>query len=372
MASKLFESMRIGPVELPNRIAVAPMCQYSAHDGCADADWHPQHWTTLAMSGAGLVMIEATGVQRAGRISHGCLGLYSDANEAAVARGVAAAKRFALPGTRFGIQLQHAGRKGSAQRPFEGGKPLSAGEDAWVTVAPSARPFAPDWPVPEALAAAAIPALVASYREAALRAVRAGIDVIELHAAHGYLLHQFLSPLANGRSDEYGGSPENRMRLPLEIARAVRAALPVGAAFGVRITGSDWTNDGIVPADAVTFARRLKDLGTDYVCVTSGGIAGGISIPLSPGYQVPFAAKVRAETGICTRAVGLVTEPEHAESIVAGGEADCVALARAFLDDPRWGWHAAQRLGANIAYPPPYDRVRPAQWPPAAARLGAK
>jgi 2,4-dienoyl-CoA reductase-like NADH-dependent reductase (Old Yellow Enzyme family) len=366
MASRLFEPLRIGAIQVPNRIVVAPMCQYSAHDGCADPDWHTQHWMNLAMSGAGLVMIEATAIDRTGRISHGCLGLYSDASEAAMARGLAAARRVALPGTRFGIQLQHAGRKGSAQRPFEGGKALSAPEDPWTTLAPSALPFAAGWHTPAAIAAADMPALIGRYRDAAVRAARIGLDLVELHAAHGYLLHQFLSPLSNTRQDEYGGTLANRMRFPLAVARAVREALPSGVAFGARITGSDWTDAGIHPAEAVEFANALKGLGADYVCVTSGGIAGGIQIPLSPGYQVPFAAQVRAETGLCTRAVGLITEPEQAEAIVAAGQADCVALARAFLDEPRWGWHAAQRLGAEIAYPPQYDRVRPAQWPGAA------
>jgi len=366
MASKLFEPMRIGALDIPNRIVVAPMCQYSANDGCADPEWHVQHWMNLAMSGAGLVMVEATAIDRTGRISHGDLGLYSDACEAALARGIQAARRVALPGTRFGIQIQHAGRKGSAQRPFEGGKALSANEDPWTTVAPSSIPFAPGWHSPAMLSTANIPALISRYRDAALRAVRAGIELVELHAAHGYLMHQFLSPLANTREDDYGGSLANRMRLPLAIAQALREALPAHVAFGARITGSDWSDHGIVPAEAVEFARALKALGADYVCVTSGGIAGGISIPLSPGYQVPFAAQVRKEAGICTRAVGLIATAEQAEAIVASGQADCVALARAFLDNPRWGWHAAQRLHADLAMPPQYDRVRPAQWPGAA------
>ncbi len=341
------------------------MCQYSASDGSA-SDWHLQHLMQLAIGRAGMVVVEATAVERAGHISHGCLGLYSDANEAALARVLDPARRVAAPGTAFAIQLAHAGRKASCQAPFQGGKPLPRGEDPWPTVAPSAVPFADGWHVPEALDAKGLERIVNAFRQAAERAVRLGFDAIELHGAHGYLLHEFLSPVSNKRNDAYGGSAENRMRLPLEVMQAVRAAVPRTIAVGARITGSDWVDGALTVDDAVAFAKALKGVGADYVCVSSGGNVATAKIPLAPGYQVPFAAKVKAATGIATRAVGLIAAPEQAEAIIAQGKADFVALARAFLDDARWVWHAAERLGAEISYPPQYARVSRAIWPGAA------
>ncbi len=361
----LFSPLSLGPITLPNRIAVSPMCQYSACDGSA-TDWHLQHLMQLAIGRAGMVVVEATAVERAGRISHGCLGLYSDANEAALARVLDPARRVAAPGTCFAIQLAHAGRKASCQAPFQGGKPLPRGEDPWPTVAPSAVPFAEGWHVPEALDAKGLERIVNAFRQAAERAVRLGFDAIELHGAHGYLLHEFLSPVSNKRSDAYGGSAENRMRLPLEVMQAVRAVVPRTIALGARITGSDWADGGLTVDDAVAFAKALEKIGADYVCVSSGGNVATAKIPLAPGYQVPFAAKVKAATGIATRAVGLIATPEQADAIIAEGQADFVALARAFLDDARWVWHAAERLGAEISYPPQYARVSRAIWPGAA------
>lgn len=363
MSSRLFEPLAIGPVTVPNRIAVAPMCQYSAHDGCADPDWHTQHLMNLAMSGAGLVMIEATAVERRGRITHGCLGLWSDETQDALARALAAARRVALPGTRFGIQLAHAGRKASTQRPWEGGSTLAADADPWTTVSSSAEPFTAGWHTPEALDDAGIERVVAAFVQAAQRAADLGIEVVELHAAHGYLMHQFTSPLANRRTDRYGGSLENRLRLPLAIADAVRVVLPDHVALGARITGTDWTPEGIDVDEAVVFATALKALGVDYACVTSGGVAPGIRIPVAEGYQLPLATEVKRGSGITTRAVGMIVTPRQAEAAIASGQADQVALARAFLDDPRWGWHAAHDLGATLALPPAYDRVRAAMWP---------
>jgi 2,4-dienoyl-CoA reductase-like NADH-dependent reductase (Old Yellow Enzyme family) len=358
----LFQPLKLGPIELPNRIAVSPMCQYSASDGSA-SDWHLQHLMQFAISGAGMLVVEATAVERRGRITHGCLGLYSDANERALARVLDAARGVAAPGTTFAIQLAHAGRKASCQPPFQGARPLSSGEDPWGTVAPSALAFAEGWPIPEALDASGLARVVGAFSQAAERAVELGFDAIELHAAHGYLLHEFLSPLSNRRTDAYGGNSENRMRLTLEVAGAVRAVLPRKVALGARITGSDWVHGGLVAEDAIRLASALKAVGVDYVCVSSGGNVSHANIPLGPGYQVPFAAKVKAETGLATRAVGLIAAPEQAEAIVAKGEADFVALARAFLDDPRWVWHAAERLGAQISFPPPYARVSRAIWP---------
>jgi 2,4-dienoyl-CoA reductase-like NADH-dependent reductase (Old Yellow Enzyme family) len=341
------------------------MCQYSASDGCA-SDWHLQHLMQFAIGRAGMIVLEATAVERLGRISHGCLGLYSDANEAALARVLDPARRIAAPGTCFAIQLAHAGRKASCQAPFQGGRPLPRGEDPWPTVAPSAIPFADGWHVPEALDGKGLQRVVAAFAQAAERSVRLGFGAIELHAAHGYLLHEFLSPISNKRNDGYGGSAENRMRFPLEVARAVRAVVPRTIALGARITGSDWTDGGLTVDDAVAFAAALKAAGADYVCVSSGGNVATAKIPLAPGYQVPFAAKVKAATGIATRAVGLIATPEQAEAIVAEGQADFIAMARAFLDDPRWVWHAAERLGAEITPPPQYARVSRAAWPGAA------
>jgi len=363
MSARLFTPLRLGPLELPNRIVVAPMCQYSADDGCANPVWHRQHWAQFAMSGAGLVVVEATGVERSGRITHGCLGLYSDACEAAMARELSAAKRLALPGTRFGIQLAHAGRKASVSYPWQGGKPLGPGADPWPTVAPSAIPFDSEWHTPTALDAAGLARVRDAFVAAARRAVAGGFDAVELHMAHGYLLHEFLSPLANRRSDSYGGPLANRLRFPLEVARGVREAVPARMALGARITGTDWVEGGWTVEDAVILAKELKAIGVDFACVSSGGIHGGIPVPAQPGYQVSLAARVREGSGIATRAVGLIVDAEQAERIVAGGQADMVALARALLDNPRWVWHAADRLGAKIGYPPQYARVAAALWP---------
>jgi 2,4-dienoyl-CoA reductase-like NADH-dependent reductase (Old Yellow Enzyme family) len=362
---QLFSPLQLGALTLPNRIAVSPMCQYSADDGTA-SDWHLQHLMQLAITGAGLVMLEATAVERVGRITHQCLGLYSDENEAGIARVLAAARRVAPAGTRFGIQIGHAGRKGACHVPWKGGKPLGPDENPWQTVAPSAIAFAEGGPPPAALDEAGMARVLAAFRQASERAVRLGLDVIELHNAHGYLLHEFVSPLSNKRTDGYGGTRENRMRFPLEVARAVRAAVPATVALGARITGTDWAEGGLGPDDSVAQAAALKAAGFDYVCVSGGGAVPQMKIPLGPGYQVPVAAKVRAETGIVTRAVGLIVEPTQAEAIVTSGQADFIAMARAFLDNPRWVWHAAERLGAKVSVPPQYARTSAAVWPGAA------
>jgi 2,4-dienoyl-CoA reductase-like NADH-dependent reductase (Old Yellow Enzyme family) len=368
----LFSPLELGPLSLPNRIAVAPMCQYSAEDGTA-SDWHVQHLMQFAIGRAGLVMMEATAVEPVGRISARCLGLYSDANEQALTRVLAAARKVAAPGTAFGIQIAHAGRKGSCHPPWDGGRPLSPAEGAWQTVGPSAVPFAEGGPPPVALDAGGLRVVTAAFVQAAQRAARIGFDVVELHAAHGYLLHEFLSPLSNFRTDAYGGSREARMRFPLDVARAVREAVPRSMALGARITSTDWAEGGMTPDDAVAFAAALKSAGYDYVCVSGGGAVPKMQIPLGPGYQVPMAAKVRAETGIVTRAVGLIVDPAQADAIITSGQADFVALARAFLDNPRWVWHAAERLGATISHPPQYARVSASQWPGAAmARPGVQ
>jgi 2,4-dienoyl-CoA reductase-like NADH-dependent reductase (Old Yellow Enzyme family) len=361
MPSPLFSPFPLRDVELPNRIVVSPMCQYSAEDGSAN-DWHLQHLGHLALSGAGLLMIEASAVERPGRITLGCLGLYSDANEAALARVLQAVRSFGGH-ARLGIQLAHAGRKGSAHKPWHGGHALKPAEGAYETFAPSAVPLAEDWHAPTALDHKGIGRIKDAFVAATRRAARLGIDVAEMHAAHGYLLHEFFSPLANRREDGYGGDLKGRMRLLLEIAAAMREVWPRERPLGARVSGSDWLEGGATVEDCVVLARELKALGLDYVCVSSGGILTKAPIRLGPGYQVPFAAQVRKESGIATRAVGMIVDPFHAERILAAGEADMVALARGFLDDPRWGWHAAELLGVELEYPDQYKRAQPKVWP---------
>jgi 2,4-dienoyl-CoA reductase-like NADH-dependent reductase (Old Yellow Enzyme family) len=359
----LFEPLRLGGITLANRIAVSPMCQYSAENGAAN-DWHLQHLGSLSLSGAALVIVEQTAVEPAGRISHGCLGLYSDANEAALARVVGFCRR--AGSAALGIQLAHAGRKGSAKLPWEGGGPLLPGAGAWTTAAPSEIPFDDRWPIPQALDEAGLARIRAAHVQAARRAERLGFDLVELLAAHGFLLHSFLSPIANRRTDSYGGSLANRMRYPLEVAAAIREVWPRRKALGLRLTGADWVDGWITPDEAGIFAGELRNIGFDYVCVSSGGISPAARPAIAPGYQVPLAATVKKASGIAVQAVGMIVEPHQAEAIVADGLADCVALARGFLDDPRWAWHAAAALGADAVYPPQYLRARPEHWPGAA------
>ena len=356
----LFSPLALGAVTAANRIAVAPMCQYSAADGCA-GDWHLQHLSTLAMSGAGLVMVEATAVERRGRITHGCLGLYSDDCEAALARALAAARRVAGP-AKFGIQLAHAGRKASSQVPWEGGQALRGDQDPWPTVAASAIAFDAGWHVPQALDDDGMDRVTDAFVHAARRAVRLGLEVIELHSAHGYLLHQFLSPLSNQRDDAYGGPLANRLRLPLQVLEAVRAVVPPSVALGMRISATDWVEGGWDVDDSIEYVGAAQAIGIDYVCVSSAGLTAQAQVPIGPGYQVPAAARIRAATGVVTRAVGLITSAAQANEIIVAGQADQVALARAILDDPRWGWHAADALGVDVHSPPQYARARVGSW----------
>ena len=365
MTSALFASIRLADLELPNRIVVAPMCQYSAADGVA-TDWHMTHLGMLANSGAGMLVIEATHVERRGRITHGCLGLYSDACEEALERVVAHCRYIGT--AKLAIQLAHAGRKASAQLPWQGAKPLSEAEDAWPTIGPSALPFGPGWHTPRAMTEDDMAHVTASFTDAAKRALRIGFDAVELHFAHGYLLHSFASPLANKRNDAYGGSFEGRMRFPLEVARSVRAAVPRHVPLGARITGTEWIDGGLTADDAVAMGKALKAAGLDYIDVSSANITPESRWPTDPGFNVPMAERVRREAGIATRAVGMIVSAKQAEDIVAGGKADMVALARAFLDDPHWAWHAAQTLGADVARPLQYARTAPKLWPGAALR----
>jgi 2,4-dienoyl-CoA reductase-like NADH-dependent reductase (Old Yellow Enzyme family) len=365
MTSALFSPIRLADLELPNRIVVAPMCQYSAADGVA-TDWHMTHLGMLANSGAGLLVLEATHVERRGRITHGCLGLYSDECEAALHRVIAHCRRIGT--AKFGVQLAHAGRKASSQRPWEGGKALGANEDPWPTIAPSALPFGPGWHMPAAMTEDDMARVSAAFTDAARRAVRVGFDAIELHIAHGYLLHSFVSPLSNRRNDQWGGSLAGRMRFPLEVARAVRAAMPAGMPLGARITGTDWLDGGLTGDDAATFGKALAEEGLDYIDVSSGNITVDSRAPADPGYNVPFAEKVRRATGLPVRAVGMIATAKQAEAIVAEGKADMVAMARAFLDEPHWGWRAAEKLGAEVVRPPQYARAAPKLWPAASWR----
>jgi 2,4-dienoyl-CoA reductase-like NADH-dependent reductase (Old Yellow Enzyme family) len=304
------------------------------------------------------MMVEATHVTREGRITHGCSGLYSDNNESALKKVLEHCRRVSR--NPIGLQLGHAGRKGSSQVPWEGRQFLGPGQSPWQTLAPSPLPFDEGWHVPKELSREEIAALVAAFASSAERAKRIGFDVLELHSAHGYLLHQFLSPLSNRRSDEYGS---DRMKFPLQVARAVRDVWPKERALGARISGSDWMEGGLGPDDAVAYARELERLGFDYVCVSSGSLVGRASIKVAPGYQVPFAEKVKKAVRMKVRAVGMIADPAHAETILAEGKADMVAMARAFLDNPRWVWHAAERYGVKLEYPPQYARSRFDQWP---------
>ena len=367
--SKLFTPLQIGNVTLANRITVAPMCQYSAIDGSM-TDWHLMHLGNMALSGASMLVIEATGIVPEGRITPQCVGLYSDANETAMARVVKYVR--SISPIVLGIQLGHAGRKASAHRPWGGRGALQPDEGAWTTEAPSAVPLAADWPMPHALSTQEMARIKAAAVAAVQRAARLGLDFVELHSTHGYLFSEFLSPLSNKRTDEYGGSLQNRMRWPLEMFRAMREAWPADKFVGAKISGSDFAEGGWTPDDAVAYAGELKKAGAAYVTVSGGGVvidAKVQKIPLGPGYQVPFAERVKRETGITTGAVGLITDAQQAEDIVASGRADFISLARALLFNPRWGQHAAVTLGADtdqaaMPYAPQYDRSSPKTWPP--------
>jgi 2,4-dienoyl-CoA reductase-like NADH-dependent reductase (Old Yellow Enzyme family) len=368
MSSHLFSPVRISGLDLPNRIVVSPMCQYSADDGSA-TDWHLAHLAMLANSGAGLSVVEATAVERDGRITHGCLGLYSDANEAALTNVIDRVRRISVG--KLGIQLAHAGRKGSAQRPWEGGAALEPADKPWETIAPSAIPFGAGWHTPRAMTQADIDRVTAAFVQAAQRAVRIGFDAIELHFAHGYLMHEFFSPLSNTRDDVYGGSLENRMRFLRMVAQKVRAAVPRQVALGARITGDDWREGGITPNEAIVLAKALKEDGLDFIDVSSGGLASDIRNPSEAGYNTPISAMIKREAGIATSVVGLIVAPAQAEGILASGKADIVTIGRAILDDPHWPWRAAQELGADVARPPQYLRAGPKLWPGAQRRAAS-
>jgi 2,4-dienoyl-CoA reductase-like NADH-dependent reductase (Old Yellow Enzyme family) len=355
--SKLFSPIKIGPLELANRIAIAPMCQYSAEDGLP-TDWHMIHLGHLALSGAALLILEATAVTEEGRITYADLGLWSD-NHAAELEPVINAIRKHAP-IKVAIQLSHAGRKASSEVPWQGGANLPPDHaNGWQTLAPSALPHGDGETVPHALDAAGLQRIKDGFAAAARRADALGLDAIEIHGAHGYLLHQFLSPLSNRRTDDYGGSLENRIRFPLEVFQAIRATVSPEMVVGMRISASDWVEGGWDLEQSVVLAKELEKLGCQFIHVSSGGLSPAQKIPVGPGYQIEFAARIKQETSMPTVGVGLITEAKQAETIIQTGQADMVALARTMLYDPRWPWHAAAELGASVAAPPQYWRSQP-------------
>lgn len=354
--SQLFSPLEIGKLSLENRIVIAPMCQYSAEQGRATA-WHRIHLGNLSLSGAGLLIVEAAAVQEDGRITPQDLGLWNDETEAALADVLKDIRQYStMP---LGIQLSHAGRKASTDVPWRGGGFLTPEQHGWQTKAPSALPFNDGDGTPHALSLAELDEVKQAFVESAKRADRLGFKLIEVHAAHGYLLHQFLSPLANKRDDNYGGSLENRMRFVLEVFSAVRAAVPASKPVGVRISATDWVEGGWDIEQSVALSQALEAIGCDYMHVSSGGLAPQQQISVGPNYQVPFAEAVKKAVTIPVIAVGLITEPKQAEAVLHSQQADAVALARGMLYDPRWPWHAAAELGEKVQAPPQYWRCEP-------------
>jgi 2,4-dienoyl-CoA reductase-like NADH-dependent reductase (Old Yellow Enzyme family) len=360
MSARLFAPITIAGLELANRIVIAPMCQYSAQDG-EMTDWHLIHLGHLALSGAALLTIEATAVLPDGRITYGDVGLYSDGCEAAMARVLEGVRRWSdIP---IAIQLAHAGRKASAEKPWKGGAQIPPTQaNGWPTVAPSALPFAPTDAAPMALDGEGLVGVRDAFVAAARRAARLGLDAVQLHGAHGYLLHEFLSPLSNRRDDAYGGSLANRMRFPLEVFDAVRAALPADKPVTMRLSATDWAPGGLTIEEAVAFAQALEGRGCAAMHVSSGGLTPAQQIPLGPSYQVPLARAMKQATKMPVIAVGLISDFEQAEAIVGTGDADMIALARAILFDPRWPWHAAAHFGERVKAPSQYLRSQPSRY----------
>src|SRR5215207_3701968 len=348
----LFSSFRLRGLEFRNRVFVSPMCQYSSRDGLPN-DWHMVHLGSRAVGGAGLVCVEATGVSPEGRISPGDTGLWSEEHTRAFAPVASFIK---TQGARAGIQLAHAGRKASTDVPWRGGKPLSEEQGGWPALAPSAVPFG-DWPAPREMTRDDIETVALQFADAARRALDAGFEVVELHMAHGYLLHEFLSPLSNRREDEYGGTFAARVRFPLEVAEAVRRVVPERLPVFARISATDWAEGGWDLEQSIELSRLLKAAGVDLIDCSSGGLVPGVKIEVGPGYQVPFAAAIRREAAVATGAVGMITEARQAEQIITDGAADAVFLARAMLRDPYWTQHAAKQLGAPAPWPVQYGRA---------------
>ena len=358
--SRLFDGFELGGLSLPNRVVVPPMCQYVATDGLP-CPWHEMHYGTLGISGAGMVILEGTAVEAFGRISPGDLGLYHDDQEAALKEMLARIRTYSP--AKWGIQLAHAGRKASSQT-FDTPYPVPPEQGGWIPIGPSPIAHSDRWPVPTEMSEAEIARAVESFADSAQRAGRVGFDLIEVHAAHGYLISSFLSPVANKRTDGYGGPLGNRMRFALEVASAVRAAWPSDKALGFRLNGTDWIEGGITVEETTELAKALRAAGVNYVAVSSGGNSRQQKLPpVVPGYQVHIAQAVKQGSGIATMAMGMILDAKQADGIVASGCADLVAVARAMLDDPRWGLHAAQALGEEIAYPRSYWRTSRKTWP---------
>ena len=359
--SALFESIRIRSLELANRIIIAPMCQYSAENGCMN-DWHIIHLGQLAVSGAALLTIEATAVLPDGRITYADVGLYSDKTEWCMGRVLESIRRWSM--MPVGIQLSHAGRKASTEVPWKGGEQLPPADPlGWQTVGPSSIPFKPGNIAPSTLDRKGMREIREAFVAAARRADRLGLDLVQLHAAHGYVLHQFLSPISNHRTDDYGGSLENRMRYPLEVFESVRQEFHSEKPVSVRVSATDWIDGGLEVDQIIVFAQALERLGCDAIHVSSGGNGLQQKIPVGPSYQVPLARAIKAAVGMPVVAVGLITAFEQAEGIVLTGDADMIALARTILYDPRWPWHAAARLGATVRAPNQYLRSQPQRFP---------
>jgi 2,4-dienoyl-CoA reductase-like NADH-dependent reductase (Old Yellow Enzyme family) len=353
--SKLFSSLKLRGVEFRNRIFLSPMCQYSSDEGLP-TDWHLVHLGSHAVGGASLVMVEATAVSPQGRISPCDSGMWSDRHAEAFKRITAFIER---QGAVPGIQLAHAGRKGSTDVPWRGEKPLTLQEGGWQPLAPSALPFDDNHPVPREMTGDDMERVVSEFSAAARRSQEAGFKVVEIHAAHGYLLHEFLSPISNHRADEYGGSLQNRMRFPLSVAAAVRKSWPSDLPLFVRISCTDWVEGGWEPAQSIEFSRSLKEAGIDLIDCSGGGILPHLKIPTGPGFHAPFSAEIRSGAGIATAVVGLITQPVQAEQILLTGQADAVMIARELLRDPCWPLHAAKALGVDIPWPPQYVRAKP-------------
>jgi 2,4-dienoyl-CoA reductase-like NADH-dependent reductase (Old Yellow Enzyme family) len=347
MPSRLFSKFEMRGLDMANRIVVSPMGQYTAEGGSA-TDWHMMHLGHLSLSGAGLLITEATAVEAPGRLSTSDLGLYTDENEEALARVVACCRKHG--GAKLGSQLYHSGRKGSITTAWEGQKAVSPENGGWAPSSPSDIPY-PGRNTPQALDAAGIKRAIAAFADAARRADRIGFDMIEIHGAHGYLIHNFLSPFANKRTDKYGGALQDRMRFAIEVYEAVRAVVPERKPIGMRISSTDWAEGGWTLDDSVVLAEQLKKRGCDYITASSGGSVPEQQLKVGPGYQVPFAERIRREAGIATMAVGLITEAQQAEDIIANRQADMVALGRGMLFNPRWPWHAAMQFGEKVYYP---------------------
>jgi 2,4-dienoyl-CoA reductase-like NADH-dependent reductase (Old Yellow Enzyme family) len=354
--SKLFTPFRLRDLALSNRIVVSPMCQYCADGGAANS-WHLIHLGSLALSGAGMLFTEATAVEPNGRITPGDLGLWDDATEAALKPVIAAIRQHSS--IAVGMQIAHAGRKASSEVPWKGGQQIALTAGGWVTDAPSSIPQKPGELAPQALDRAGMDRIKAKFVETTRRALSLGIDAIEIHGAHGYLLHEFLSPISNRRTDHYGGSLENRLRYPLEVFDAVRRAVPKNQPVGIKVSATDWVEGGWDLEQTLAFAKALKEREVDWITASSAGVSPLQKIPVGPNYQIPFAAGIKSATSLNVMGVGLITEPQQAEDIISSGEADLVALARGMLYDPRWGWHAAAALGATVEAPPQYWRAPP-------------